>query len=100
MSGWTRAGAGILAAMVVTTSGSRAQEPEPLAPAAPVEGSALQPRPASGDLPFPDDARHAFVDLRRLVSESAMGRAAGRQLEALRNERVASLNQRNEALQT
>jgi outer membrane protein len=49
------------------------QAPPPAAPAAPA------PQP----VPFPADAKIAFVDLQTVVSQSALGRAGSAQLEAL-----------------
>ena len=51
-------------------------------------------------LPFPADARYAYVDLARIASESAAGRAANQQLQTLVQQRQQELAGRQQALQT
>lgn len=51
-------------------------------------------------LPFPADARYAYVDLARIAAESAAGRAANQQLQTLMQQRQQDLVGRQQALQT
>ena len=51
-------------------------------------------------LPFPADARWAYVDLARIAAESTEGRAANQQLQQLVQQRQQELAGRQQALQT
>ncbi len=51
-------------------------------------------------LPFPADARYAYVDLARIAAESAEGRAANQQLQQLVQQKQQELAGRQQALQT
>ena len=51
-------------------------------------------------LPFPADARYAYVDLARIAAESTAGRAANQQLQQLMQQKQQELVGRQQALQT
>ena len=55
-----------------------------------------QPTPPA---PFPEGAKIAYVVLQRVASESAEGKAATAQIQALQQKRAAELNERNKQLQ-
>jgi outer membrane protein len=85
----------VLGVMLVTSSAS-AQEPAPAEPV--IAPSAPQSPPESAPR-FQDGLRYAFIDVQRIASESAAGKAATTKIEALRNERLQQLQQRQQALQ-
>ena len=58
------------------------------------EGQAPQAR-----LPFPPDAKYAYVDLARIAAESADGRAANQQVQQLSDQRIQQIQGRNQELQ-
>jgi outer membrane protein len=73
------------------------------APAAPAPAPA-QPAPAPvaqapAPRPFPEGAKYAFVNVQRIASESAEGKAATTQVQALNNKKVEELNAKNKQLQ-
>lgn len=75
-----------------------AQAPD--APAAPAPEVAVPaPAPAQEDVPFPEGAQYAYIDVQRIAAESALGQEANTQVLALQQQRVTELNQRNQALQ-
>src|SRR5262245_5525700 len=63
-----------------------APAPAPVAQAAPVR-------------PFPEGVKYAFVNVQRIANESAEGKAATSQVQALNNKKVEELNTRNKQLQ-
>jgi Skp family chaperone for outer membrane proteins len=68
------------------------------APTAPAPGTPAQPAPAPR--PFPEGAKVAFVVLQRIVNESAEGKAASAQIQALQQKKAAELADKNKQLQT
>ena len=64
------------------------------APAAPAP--AVQP----AQPPFPAGAKYAFVNVQRIAAESSQGKALAARVQALNNQKVTELNDRNKALQT
>ncbi len=63
----------------------------------PVSVGAEEQAPAR--LPFPPDARYAYVDLARIAAESAEGRAANQQVQQLSEQRVQAIQGRQQELQ-
>lgn len=90
-------GAAALSVMLATAptfaQAPAAQPPAQPAPAAPV-AQAPAPRP------FPDGVKYGFVNVQRIASESAEGKAATAQVQALNNKKVEELNARNKQLQS
>jgi len=80
--------------MVLASAPTFAQAPA--APAAPAQPAAQAPAPR----PFPEGARIAFVNVQRIAAESAEGKAATAQVQALNNKKVAELNEKNKQLQS
>lgn len=68
------------------------------APAAPAPAPAAQAAPAVA--PFPAGVKYAFVNVQRIANESAEGKVATGQVQALNNKKVEELNGRNKQLQT
>jgi outer membrane protein len=95
MKGFAFGAALILAGSVVTTS---AQKPAP-APQAPAPAAPSVTPPPSPPAPFPEGAKWAFVVLQRIANESADGKAATAQIQALQQKKAAELNERNKQLQ-
>ena len=65
-----------------------APAPRPAAPAAPAAGA------------FPEGAKYAFVNVQRIATESAEGKVATNQVQALNSKKVDELNTNNKQLQT
>jgi Skp family chaperone for outer membrane proteins len=65
------------------------------APAAPVAQAATAAEPA-----FPAGSKYAFVNIQRIAAESAQGKVLASRVQALNQQKVTELNQRNQALQT
>jgi outer membrane protein len=82
---------GAALAVVVTSAVASAQTPA--APAQPPAPAAAAPRP------FPEGARVAYVILQRIANESADGKAATTQIQALQQKRATELNERTKQLQ-
>jgi Skp family chaperone for outer membrane proteins len=70
-----------------------AQKPAEQKPAAPAQ----TPPPPK---PFPEGAKVAFVVLQRIVNESAEGKAASAQIQALQQKKANELNEKNKQLQS
>lgn len=66
----------------------------PPAPAAPAQASAPAPQ-----RPFPAGIKYAFVNIQRIANESAEGKAATSKVQALNQQRVTELNEKNKTLQ-
>jgi outer membrane protein len=67
--------------------------PRPAAPA--VQAPAVVPV-----LPFPAGVKYAFVNVQRIAGESAEGKVATGQVQALNNKKVEELNGKNKQLQS
>ncbi len=68
------------------------------APAAPAQPAPVAQAPAPK--PFPDGVKYAFVNVQRIANESAEGKVATTQVQALNNKKVTELNEKNKQLQT
>jgi outer membrane protein len=87
--------------LMLASAPSFAQAPAPAQPAvqAPPAAPVAQP-PAAPARPFPEGVKYAFVNVQRIANESAEGKAATSQVQALNNKKVEELNGRNKQLQT
>ncbi|HUE90188.1 MAG TPA: OmpH family outer membrane protein [Vicinamibacterales bacterium] len=85
---------GIVATTFAQTPASPPQKPAPTAPAA--QAPAPQPPPPA---PFPEGAKAAFVVLQRIANESADGKAATAQIQALQQKKAAELAEKQKQLQ-
>ena len=73
-----------------------AQAPTPqAAPPAPQPQAAPAPAPK----PFPAGAKYAFINIQRIAAESAEGKALATKVQALNQQKVTQLNERNKQLQ-
>jgi|SRR5438105_10364920 len=68
------------------------------APAAPPAAPAAQTAPAA-EPAFPAGAKYAFVNIQRIAAESQQGKALALRVQALNQQKVTELNQKNTALQ-
>src|SRR5918995_5041569 len=75
-----------------------AQQPPPK-PAAPPAQTTPAPAPAAAPKPFPEGSKVAFVVLQRIVNESAEGKAASAQIQALQQKKANELTEKNKQLQ-
>ena len=66
--------------------------PQPVAPAA--QAPTPQPKP-----PFPTGVKYAFVYVQKIASDSSEGKAATAKINALNQQKVNELNDKNKALQ-
>jgi len=74
------------------------QTPPATPPAAPP--AAAQPAaPKQPPVPFPADAKIAFVDVNQIAGTSAAGKEASKKLTALREKKLAEMQDKNKALQ-
>jgi outer membrane protein len=89
-------GAAALSVMLATAP-TFAQAPAGQAPAQPAPATPVAQAPAPR--PFPDGVKYGFVNVQRIASESAEGKAATTQVQALNNKKVEELNARNKQLQ-
>ena len=85
---------GSVATTFAQTPAPAPQKPAPAAPAA--QAPAPQPPPPA---PFPEGAKSAFVVLQRIANESADGKAATAQIQALHQKKAAELADKQKQLQ-
>ena len=88
---------------VVTTAVAHAQTPaapQPQKPAVPAAPAQPEPAPQTPPAPFPEGAKIAFVVLQRIANESAEGKAATAQIQALQQKKANELNEKNKQLQS
>ena len=77
-----------------------AQQPPPKPAAPPAQTTpAPAPAPAAAPKPFPEGSKVAFVVLQRIVNESAEGKAASGQIQALQQKKANELNDKQKQLQ-
>jgi len=69
------------------------------APAAPRPAQPAAAAPAAPQRPFPDGAKYGFVVVQRIASESKEGLAATQKIDALRQQKLNELNEKNKAIQ-
>lgn len=69
-------------------------------PAAQQQPPAAAPQAAPAPAPkFPEGAKYAFINIQRIASESAEGRASSARIEALRSKKAAELAEKNKAVE-
>ena len=69
------------------------------APAAPQPAPAAQAPAPQVQRPFPTGTKYAFVNIQRIAAESAAGKTLAGKVQALNQQKVNELNERNKALQ-
>lgn len=81
-----------------TPPAPKPQTPPATPPAAPP--AAAQPTaPKTPPVPFPADAKIAFIDVNQVAGASAAGKEASKKLTALREKKLAEVNEKNKQLQ-
>ena len=73
--------------------------PKPQTP--PVATPAAPPaaKPPSPPVPFPQDAKYAFIDVQQIASNSAAGKEASKKLQALSEKKQTEVGEKNKQLQ-
>ena len=71
------------------------QTPAPAAPAPQAPAAAVAPAPR----PFPEGTKYAVINIQRIANESAQGKAATGKVQALNQQKVNELNEKNKQLQ-
>jgi outer membrane protein len=91
----------LAAALVIVLAGAPnfAQTPPTQQPPKPAAPTPTAPAPAPAPRPFPEGAKIAFVVLQRIVNESAEGKAASGQIQALQAKKATELNEKNKQVQ-
>ena len=87
-------GAAALCVMLVAAP-TYAQATAPAQPAAPQPQAA----PPPVQRPFPTGTKYAFVNIQRIAAESAAGKTLAGKVQALNQQKVNELNEKNKALQ-
>jgi Skp family chaperone for outer membrane proteins len=90
------------APLTAQTPAPQQPPPKPAAPATqqpPAPAPAAPAQPAPAPRPFPEGAKIAFVVLQRIVNESAEGKAASAQIQALQQKKATELNDKNKQAQ-
>ena len=67
---------------------------------APAPAAAPAPQAAPAEAPFPTGAKYAFVNIQRVAAESGQGKVLSSRVQALNNQKLTQLNEKNKALQT
>jgi len=68
-------------------------------PATPPAATQPAPKPAAPPVPFPQDAKIAFVDINAIAANSTSGKEASKRLEALQTKKSAEIQEKNKQLQ-
>ena len=84
----------MLAAAPSYAQGAATPAPAPAAPAA-----QAAPAPAPAPKPFPTGVKYAFINIQRIAAESAAGKELAGKVQALNQQKVNELNERNKQLQ-
>ena len=74
------------------------QAPPATPPAAP-PAAAQPPAPKQPPVPFPADSKIAFIDVNQVAGTSAAGKEASKKLTALREKKLAEMQDKNKQLQ-
>ena len=94
--------AGILVLAVMITAGpalaQTPQTPPATTPATPAPQAAA-PAPQAAPVPFPADAKVAYVDFQRVASESTLGKAAAGKIVDFQKKKQAEAQGKNKELQ-
>lgn len=82
-------------------AGGTAPKPQTPAqpPATPPAAAQPAPKPATPPVPFPQDAKIAFVDINAIAANSTVGREATKKLTALTEKKTAEIQQKNKQLE-
>jgi len=88
-----------LSAPVLAQTPPQTAPPKPATPAQTPPATAPAPRPAVPPVPFPADAKIAFVDVNSIAGNSASGKDASKKLQDLNNKKLAELQEKNKQLQ-
>lgn len=68
-------------------------------PATPPAATQPAPKPATPPVPFPQDAKIAFVDINAIAAASTAGKEATKRLTALQEKKAAEIQEKNKQLQ-
>jgi outer membrane protein len=94
----------VFAGCVLVAGVAYAQQP-PVQPQTPPPAQqqppAAQPAaaPPAAPAPFPEGAKYAFINIQRIASESAEGKASSSRIEQLRAKKAAELTEKNKAVE-
>jgi outer membrane protein len=89
-------GVALVLAGTVAAASAQTPAPPPQKPADPAAPAQPAPSPPA---PFPEGAKWAFVVLQRIANESAEGKAATAQIQALQQKKAAELAEKQKQLQ-
>jgi outer membrane protein len=70
--------------------------PKPQTPPATTPAAQPTPKPP---VPFPQDAKYAFIDVQKIASSSAAGKEASKRLQALSEKKQSEVGEKNKQLQ-
>jgi outer membrane protein len=99
MRGFAFGAALVLTGIATTFAQTPASPPQKPAPAAPAAQAPAPQPPPTPPAPFPEGAKAAFVVLQRIANESADGKAATAQIQALQQKKAAELAEKQKQLQ-
>ena len=90
-----------LSAPVFAQAAPQTPAPKPQTPPAapPASLQTPAPKPPQPPVPFPQDAKYAFVDVQSIASNSSAGREASKKLDELGKKKQAELADKNKQLQ-
>src|SRR5262249_14735 len=89
-----------LSAPVFAQAAPQTQPPKPQTPPATTPATQpAAPKPPSPPVPFPQDAKYAFVDVQAIASNSAAGKEASKRLQALTEKKQTEIAEKNKQLQ-
>jgi Skp family chaperone for outer membrane proteins len=91
-------GAAALCVILAAAPGFAQTPPAPAAPA-PQAPTAPAPAPPAAQKPFPAGTKYAFINIQRIAAESAEGKALAGRVQALNQQKVTELNEKNKQLQ-
>ncbi|MGE5198253.1 MAG: OmpH family outer membrane protein [Rhodospirillaceae bacterium] len=94
----------VLAGCVLVAGVAHAQQPpappQTPPPAQQTPPAAAAPQAAPAPAPkFPEGAKYAFINIQRIASESAEGKASSSRIEALRSKKAAELAEKNKIVE-
>src|SRR6476469_10823 len=87
-----------LSAPVFAQAGAAKPQAPATPPAAPPAAAQPAPKPQP-PVPFPQDAKYAFVDIQQVASSSAAGKVASSKLEEFTKKKQAEIGDKNKQLQ-
>jgi len=73
--------------------------PKPQTPPAATPAAPPAAKPPSPPVPFPQDAKYAFIDVQQIASNSAAGKEASKKLQALSEKKQTEVGEKNKQLQ-